>query len=91
MHTGHYEVGSPMWIILLNKGYVLMWIFREPPPPWSSTWFKDPPYKNEFWWQLIAKKPQKAAPKWEILAQKSGGCDNSDDSEENDYQDIWMR
>ena len=38
----------PMWIILLNKGYVLMWIFREPPlPPWSSTWFKDPPkYKT---------------------------------------------
>ena len=23
----------PMWIILLNKGYVLMWIFQEPPPP----------------------------------------------------------
>ena len=23
----------PMWIILLNKGYVLMWIFREPPLP----------------------------------------------------------
>ena len=22
-----------MWIILLNKGYVLMWIFREPPSP----------------------------------------------------------
>ena len=21
----------PMWIILLNKGYVPMWIFREPP------------------------------------------------------------
>ena len=37
----------PMWIILLNKGYVLMWIFREPPlPPWSSTWFKDPPYQD---------------------------------------------
>ena len=33
----------PMWIILLNKGYVLMWIFREPPPPWSSTWFMDVP------------------------------------------------
>ena len=41
------------------------------------------------WW-LIAKKPQKAS-KRELLAQKSGGCDNSDDSEENDYQDIWMR
>ena len=37
----------PMWIILQNKGYVLMWIFREPPlPPWSSTWFKDPPYRE---------------------------------------------
>ena len=24
---------SHMWIILLNKGYVLMWIFREPPSP----------------------------------------------------------
>ena len=23
----------PMWIILLNKGYVLMWIFREHPLP----------------------------------------------------------
>ena len=35
----------PMWIILLNKSYVLMWIFREPPlPPWSSTWFMDVPF-----------------------------------------------
>ena len=28
-----FDPPSPMWIILLNKGYVLMWIFREPPSP----------------------------------------------------------
>ena len=38
-----FDPPPPMWIILLNKGYVLMWIFREPPSPWSSTWFMDVP------------------------------------------------
>ena len=28
-----FDPPPPMWIILLNKGYVLMWIFREPPLP----------------------------------------------------------
>ena len=28
-----FDPSPPMWIILLNKGYVLMWIFREPPSP----------------------------------------------------------
>ena len=39
-----FDPPPPMWIILLNKGYVLMWIFREPPLPlWSSTRFMDVP------------------------------------------------
>ena len=41
-----FDPPPPMWIILLNKGYVLMWIFREPPPPWLSTWFMDVPQKR---------------------------------------------
>ena len=42
-----FDPPPPMWIILLNKGYVVMWIFREPLlPPWSSTWFKDPPNRD---------------------------------------------
>ena len=39
-----FDPPSPLWTILLNKGYGLMWTFHEAPfPPQRSTLFKDAP------------------------------------------------
>ena len=35
----------PLWTILLNKAYVVIWTFGNPPlPPAMSTWFMNVPF-----------------------------------------------
>ena len=38
----------PSWTILLNKAYVVIWIFGKPPSPSMSTWFMDAPQDSLF-------------------------------------------
>ena len=34
---------SPLWTILLNRAYVVIWTFSNPPPAAMSTWFVNAP------------------------------------------------
>ena len=36
---GVFEPPPPLWTILLNKAYVVIWTFGKPPSPAMSTWF----------------------------------------------------
>ena len=37
------DVCAHIYILLLNKAYVIKWLFDKPPPPQLSTWFMDIP------------------------------------------------
>ena len=43
---GHFNPPPPLWTILLNKAYVVIWTLGKLPlPPAMSTWFlNDPPF-----------------------------------------------
>ena len=34
---------SPLWTVLLNKAYVVIWTVGKPPSPTMSTWFMNAP------------------------------------------------
>ena len=51
----------PLWTILLNKVYVVIWTFGKPPPPAMSTWFMNAPIDEAVVGELITCPRDKSA------------------------------
>ena len=37
--VGNFDPPPPMWTLLLNSSYLVLWSYEHPPPLGLSTWF----------------------------------------------------